>query len=570
MPIAFAAALAKDDGAAAACDEAIVRTIGRGYTGMLHGLDAIVTMPFGAHAQWASMACAGWLGVVTFMLARRFVRGLAPRTRGAQPREPRLGDQSWLGLTIALAGAALATLTFPAQREATLAFGSALGAVLVLAPIVLASSGAAQGVVFAALGLAITYDAPVACAAAASVGALVLLRVWRPRALAATWLLTGLVPVVWMVWRRSVSPESSLDAAALAGLLGEGALRVPRSAALAIARTELGVVALSFSAIGAVTLLRSRLARPLAGAALVVVVCGAVSTVIGAPAGPVRYGSTLLAALAAASAFAACGMMTLASAVARAKVPFARASATMIVLLELAIPVRVADDTSLAEAKLPHDATRRWNAWVFGDLPHGAVLLVPSAHVLLRARSAAAVGALRPDVIVVPTFGFGSRRTSRELGREPLLGPIVRDLALYGAPEELSLSQLAAVRPVLVSFDIRWDKLFARHLVEHGAFDRYFVEPRGAIERLKSFTPIDEPTMRLFASDPPLFDATHDMLRARAAAATATGEREYADAAIAELRRIAPSDRIAIELARRAASARGAVEVRDLANRSFD
>ncbi len=560
MPIAFAAALAKDDGATAACDEAIVRTIGRSYTGVLHGLDAIVTMPFGARAQWASMACAGWLGVVTFMLAGRLVRDLAPRTRGA----------SWLGLTLALAGAALATLTLPAQREATLAFGNVLGTVLALAPIVLASSGAPQGGVFAAMGFAITYDAPVACAAAASMGALVLLRAWRPRALAATWLLVGLVPVMWMVWRRSVAPESSLDAAALAGLLGEGARGVPRTVALAIARTELGVVALAFAAIGAVTSLRSRLSRPLASAALVVVVCGAISPMIGAPAGPVRYGSTLLAALAAASAFVACGMMALASAVARAKVPFARASATMIVLLELAVPVRVADDTSLAEAKLPHDATRRWNAWVFGDLPRDAVLLVPSAHVLLRVRSAAAVGALRSDVIVVPTFSLGSRTASRELGREPLLGPIVRDSALYGAPEELSLSQLAAVRPVLVFFDIRWDKLFARHLVEHGAFDCYFVEPRGAIERLRSFTPIDELTMRLFAADPPLCDATHDMLRARAVGATATGEREYADAAIAELRRIAPSDRIAIELARRAASARGAVEVRDLANRSFD
>ena len=560
MPIAFAAAFARDDGAVAACDEAIVRTMGRGYTGMLHGLDAIVALPFGVHVQWASMACAGALGIMTFVLARRLGRDLTPKT----------DDAPWLRLVIAFAGSVLVTLTFPVQREATLAFGSVLGAVLALAPVVLASSGAPQAAVFAAIGLAISYDAPVAGAAVLSMGALVVTRAWRPRALAAAWTLVGLAPVAWMLWRRSVAPESSLDVTPFAGWLGEGARTVPRTAALLIARSELGLVGLLFGAIGVVVSLRSRLARPLASAALALVACGVVAPMLGAPAGAVRYGASLISALAATSAFVACGMTVLVVTVAAAKVPFARASATMLVLLELAVPVRVADDTSLAEARLPRDATRRWNAWVFGDLPHDAVLLVPSPRVLLRARSAAVVGALRTDVIVVPTFGLGSRRASRELAREPLLGPIVRDLALYGAPEELSLSQLAATHPVLVAFDIRWDKLFARHLVEHGAFDRYFVEPRGAIERLKSFTRLDEPTMHLFASDPPLLDATHDMLRTRAVAATATGEREYSEAAIAELRRIAPGDRIAAELARRASAAHGAVEVRDLANRSFD
>ena len=62
-------------------------------------------------------------------------------------------------------------------------------------------------------------------------------------------------------------------------------------------------------------------------------------------------------------------------------------------------------------------------------------------------------------------------RDRRDIAREPLVAPLVRDLALYGAPEELSLSQLAATRPLLVAFDPRWDKRFARHLVPQGAFD---------------------------------------------------------------------------------------------------
>jgi len=251
---------------------------------------------------------------------------------------------------------------------------------------------------------------------------------------------------------------------------------------------------------------------------------------------------------------AACGMAWVVSFVAKAKVPFAKASAAMIVLLELAIPVRVADDTSLAMARAGSDATAKWNARTFADLPHDAVLLLPSARLFLRARAAAAMGAVRPDVIVLPTFGLGSRAMSHELTREALLGPVVRDLALYGAPEEFSLSQLAATRPLFVAFDARWDKLFARHLVPRQAFDRYFVEPRGGIERLKAFTPLDEPTMHDFAASLPLADATRDLLSARAVAATATGEREYADAAIAELGRIAPNDSLVAELTKRASA----------------
>jgi hypothetical protein len=631
MPIAFAVAFARDDGRWAACDEAIVRTLGHGYTGLLRGLDALITAPFGARVQWASMACAGGLGVMTFAMGQRLVRELGSK---------------WLGLVIALAGAALATLTLPVQREATLAFGNVLGAVLVLLPVVLASSGVARAGVFAALGLALTYDLPVAITATLSLCALLAIapearlradtpkglrpearlradtpkglgpearlradtpkglrpearlradtpkglrpearlradtpkglrpearssivpRPWRAHPLAMAWMLVGLLPVAWMAWRRTVAPEAALEVAPFAGLLGESTHSVSHTA-LAIARSELGIVALGFAAIGVASSLRSRVSRPLSGALCVVVVCGALAP---APSGPLRYSSTLLAGLAATSTLAACGMAAVAAFVAKAKIPFARASATMIVLLELAIPVRVADDTSLAEAKLPRDPTTAWNAWVFGELPRGALLLVPTARLLLRARSAAAVGALRDDVIVVPTFGLGSRATSRALGREPLLGPVVRDLALYGAPEELSLSQLAATRPVLVAFDMRWDKLFARHLVPHGAFDRYFVEPRGAIERLKAFASIDEPAMRIFAVNAPLADATRDLFRARAVAATAAGEREYADAAVTELQRVAPNDRLATELKRRGSAPHGTVDVRDLANRSWD
>src|SRR6185437_11707071 len=186
-------------------------------------------------------------------------------------------------------------------------------------------------------------------------------------------------PIAWMLWRREAAPEASLQVALFSGAIGEGAGGA-RWAALGIARAELGVVALAAAALGLVLALRNRVSRPLAAGLLAIVGVGVAATAAGAPAGPVRFGGALVAALAATAILAARGMGAVVAWVASARVPFARASATMIVLLELAIPVRVADDASLAVAKVRSEATSSWNARVFGDLPHGAVVLLPNAR----------------------------------------------------------------------------------------------------------------------------------------------------------------------------------------------
>ena len=534
IPLAFAAVRARRGvGLDAACDEGVVRVVGRGYTGALHGLDALLGAPLalaepgGARAAWASVACAIVLAVATYVLARRLLR---PSVHGA------------LGVVLAVVAAALATLTFPAQRESLLVGGSALGALLAIAPVVLVSEGAPSALVAAALGLAASWDLPVFAAAVAGAGAIAIATGKKPVWRASPWALVGLAPIAWMLWRREAAPSASIDVGIFSGALGEGARAATRGAALAVARKELGIVALATAACGLVLAARSRVTRPLAAGLFAVALVGAGACALGAPAGPVRFGGALLAALAATSALAATGMGFVAAAVQNAKIPFARASAAMIVMLEIAVPVSVADDAALAAAKVPSETTAQWNARVFGDLPRDAVLFVSSPRLLLRARAAAATGALRPDVIVIATTGMGARATSHAIAREPLVAPLVRDLALYGAPEEFSLSQLAAARPVLVSFDPRWDKRFARHLLPEGAFDRYFVEPRGAAERVRTLAAdtIDESTMQALAQNPPLRDATREVLRARALAADATGEREYAAAATAELRRIDP------------------------------
>jgi len=524
LPVAVAGA---GDGIDASADEGVVRVVGHGYTGVFRGLDAIVAMPFsflgGEHARWATLGAAAMLGLATFVVARRLGRALAPGV---------------LSLALAIVAAALATVTLPAQREAALVSGNVLGAGLVMTPLALVAARAPNAVVAGALGLAASHDVPVASTACLAIAVFVLLARKRPAWTDALPLAIFAAPIVWMLWRRVAAPDASLDVALFASPLGEGARTVAKNAAVTIARNELGVVALAFAAGGTIALIRSKITRPLAASLIVIAVAGAAFPSLGAPAGPVRFGPTLLAGLAAVSILAAAGMAAVVALVANAKVPLARASATMIVLLEIAVPVRVLDDAQLALAKAPKDTTAKWNASVFGDLPKGAVVLVPNARLLLRARAAAATGALHADAIVLPTWGLGARATGREIAREPLLAPLVRDLALYGAPEEFSLSQLASARPLLVAFDAQWNKRFARHLVPQGAFDRYFVEPRGAPERMKALSTIAEPTMASLRASPALADATRDLLQARKSAATATGEREYTAAATAELERL--------------------------------
>ena len=511
------------DGIDAAADEGGVRVVGRGYTGIFRGLDALVALPWGAHARWATLGAAALLGLATFIVARRLGRALAP---GA------------LSLALAVVAAALATLTLPAQREAALVAGNVLGALLVVGPIALVAKRAPNAVVAGVLGLAASYDVPVAVTSCLAIATFALFARKRAAWTDALPLLVFAAPVVWMLWRRAAAPDASLEVGLFASLLGEGARSVAKNAAMVIARGELGVVALAFAAGGAVALVRSKITRPIAASLIVIAAAGAAFPAFGAPAGPVRFGGTLLAGLAATSVLAAAGMAAVVALVANARVPLARASAAMIVLLEIAVPVRVFDDAQLALAKAPKDTTAKWQRAVFGDLPKGAVLLVPNARLLLRARAAAATGALQADTIVLPTWGLGARATGREIAREPLLAPLVRDLALYGAPEEFSLSQLAAARPLLVAFDARWDKRFARHLVPQGAFDRYFVEPRGANERMKALPTIAEEAMVSLRAAPALADATRDLLQARKSAAMATGERDYIAAATAELGRL--------------------------------
>jgi hypothetical protein len=345
--------------------------------------------------------------------------------------------------------------------------------------------------------------------------------------------------------------------------------RRPHATVSAFATGEIGVVLLLAAGAGAMLAALLPAARRALASLVGVVVVGAASIALGAPATTSHVGASVLAGIVAVHVLAAVALAAAVLAVARAPVPFAQASAALVVVLELVLPVRAADETSgRREARAPR-AEATWDEIAWGSAPPASVVLVPDRATMRRVAAARATGSMRGDLLVIPAFDLDARQALRALAAEPKLAPLYRDVALGAPPEELSLSKLAAERPLLASFDPRWDRSLARHLVPLGLSSRLEPEPRGASDRaraLEAFAPSKERLVRvaLPKREPDLAAATATLLRARAIAMAACGDRDVLSHALDDLRPFAPDDPTATALVRRMVTSKGAIEVKDL------
>ncbi|HVJ88235.1 MAG TPA: hypothetical protein VM580_00425, partial [Labilithrix sp.] len=333
--------------------------------------------------------------------------------------------------------------------------------------------------------------------------------------------------------------------------------------------SEVGKLLLAVCAGGAVLSLVSAESRKSALPLVLVASFAALAMSFHVPLGPSRYAPAVLAGLVCAFVLGAPMLGAIVLAVARARVPFAEANAALVVVLELVLPVRSVDETATRrDSRLAHAATI-WNDIAWGAAPPASVLLVSDRGTMRRIASARAVGQMRADLVVVPAYDVLGREGQRALVTEPKLAPLYRDLALGASPEELSLSQLGGERPVLATFDPKWDRALSRHLVPLGLTSRFASEPRGASERkkaLEAFVPAKE---RLLAAtvakqDPELAAATTTLLRARAIGMAATGERDILARALDDLRAFSPDDPVGLTLVRRVVTTKGPIDVRDL------
>ena len=554
----------------AAHDEAMIRAVGLGWTGAWRALDApwyalFSWVPLGTRAMRAALATAlacGGGGACVFLLAR----ALAFRTAG--PKR--------MGIVAAAIASLAATLSPAWQIEAMASAGSCLGAVLALLPLAVAvtwrGETSARTVTTALLtGLAVSYEPLVGLAAVSSLVAWdVLRREAGARASrgtlarAAGAFVVGCAPLGVALARRGapLSTGASLFAL-LAGERGESVAGMP----IALAREDMGVMSCVAVVAGTVIAVLAPSARPLALSLLKIVALGVVAMLCGAPAGPSRYGAPVLAAVGAAYAIAAVALQAIVRVVDEARVPFAHASAAMILVLEMALPARAADDSSARAEARASTLTGVWDDAAFASFPAGAALLVASPRVETRLDAARAAGEMRADVAVVPLFDLAGRGALRELARDAKLEPLWHDAALVGPPQEWSLSSLASWRPLVAPYDPTWDRALARHFVPLGLFARFEPEPRGASDRrraLDEFTPARDALSPTIDTDLELRALTAMLLRSRAITLAATSERDIVGRALEDLRPFSPRDPVAVEIVRRMTATRGAIDVKDL------
>lgn len=570
-------------------DDGVVRAVGLGWTGLGAGLDrlaaaVLVVLPLGTRALRASIASALLTGACAWAcadLASRFAEAaLAPLL----PRSPRL---------VAATGAvaALSAVLGPAfQREASAPGGALVGCLVALLALreatrPLVEERARPPASALLLGLAATVDVTV-------LAATLLLFAPHARALwrslrdekgaaihAGVALVVGASPLLTALAARARVPEIALETPLLAGLVPDrlGSRGLPVLAAFLTSHVGVAmIVSAGLAAVVVAMALRGSAQKAAAARALldaqlalaaVILVGFACLVWFGTPSN--RTSAVVLAASAALHAQAATALAGVALAIARAPVPFAQASAALVVVLELVLPVRSADETLAAREVLPRGATAAWTANAFDGVPPAGVLLVSDRALARRLAAARATGEMRGDVLVVSTNDARSRLSARALLLEPKLAPLFRDLALGSPPEELSLTQIAGARPVLLSFERAWDRALARHLVPVGLFARFDAEPRGAVDRKRAeglAAPVRDRLVRAVVArrDEDLVTLTASLLRARALGVAATGDRDLLSRALDELHAFAPRDPVATQLVRRMVTSKGPIEVRDL------
>jgi hypothetical protein len=537
-------------------------------------LDAVVAsvfaaLPLGTRAARAGLGEAvvvAAAGAALYVLARRLASGCADA--------PRLG-----ALTAAIA--TLAALCAPAwQLEGAAVAGSATGALLVLLPLAVLSRAQEIGAprrwrtAALALGLALGYEPLVGACALAGCLALAVVGGSARRAAAHAWrtdarvlaacLLAGLAPFLVAAARTRAAglPLWASLADRWAGERGASHAGPPG----VFLRAELGVVLGALAVGGAVLAALVPRARALGAALLAVVVVGFASGWAGAPLGPTRFGAPVLAATGAACAFAGVAMQAIVRAIADAKLPLARASAAMVLVLELAIPVDSADEALLRTLPRASGAAALWDDLAWGELPARTVVLVTDARLGRRAAAAQATGALRGDLAVIPARTRGAA-ASRVLSRDAALVPLWRDLELAGSPSEASLSSLASVRPLAMAFEPRWGRALGRHLVPVALLDRFEPEPRGASDRKRAldvFAPKRERLARAAKQDPELAEASAYLLRARALDVASSGDRDLVGRAVDDLHAFAPDDPVGTAIVARVVLGKAGSRVEDL------
>lgn len=549
-------------------DLPVVRSLGlvpSGTEGLLStALTQLLTlMPIGGR-----LLRAGWVSALGLALASAVAYRLIERALALSMATPRLSP------LLALAATLTAVLAPGWQLEGTLAGGITLGVALALTGIWIAVGVQARWATLA-LGTVMAATAIESHAAALALGVALLtrallLRRWPKTHVAVEWSVGFVAPLVpWVLYLtlRPLSPNVELN---LAGGIGTSSLMnvdaaAERTTALAAWLADAGLLPCALGLFGLVLALSRKPVRALGApfAALFAVDLGFPASKVGLLASdtlaPVRLLS--LIAIAGASALA---VQAVATYMRRAKLPFAEPASALLVVFHFTLAFAAVEDSAYAADRREQVAADAWTDEALASLPPSSLLLVRSEALAYRLWAAQIARGARTDLVVIPEPLLERGNVATLLLRqEPALAPLVREMALSGAPTEFSLASLSDARPLFVEIDPSWPKRLREHLAPRAFFPRFSAHPLGRSDRAQSLKEGDEGWQRALrvATKPAARDAAtlavmQSELRDRAQLLVEAGDREAAELAVQALRGIDARDTVAAELGARLLAAR--------------
>ena len=511
---------------------------------------------------------AGWVSALGLAVAAAVAYRLIQRALTLSLPTPHLSP------LLALAATMTAVLAPSWQLEGTLAGGITLGVALALTAIWVAVGVQTRWSTLA-LGALMASTAVESHAAALALGVallsrLLLVRRW-PKPHVAIELLLGLaaplVPWALFLVLRPMSPNVDLD---LSGGIGTSSLMsvdaaAERTTALSAWLGDAGLLPCLLGLFGLVLAVFRKSVRAFGApfAALFAVDLGFPSSRIGILASdtlaPVRLLS--LIAIAGASALA---VQAAATYMRRARVPFAEPASALLVVFHFTLAFAAVEDSAYAADRRDQVAADSWTDEALDALPPSSLLLVRSEALAYRLWAAQIARGARTDLVVIPEPLLERGNVAQLLLRqEPALAPLVREMALSGAPTEFSLSSLSDARPLFVEIDARWPKRLRDHLAPRAFFLRFSAHPLGRSDRAQSLKENDDGWQRALsvATKPGARDAAtlavmQSELRDRAQLLVDAGDRDAAELAVQSLFAIDPHDSLAATLTARLTAAR--------------
>jgi hypothetical protein len=583
-----------------------VRDLGLVAVGVSGGPSTVLTqtlslLPLGSHAFRASLGSALALAVASWLLYRLCLRtllttqsrpvlagvlsGVAALTASLSPtwqREATVGGGAMLAVCLTLATLwVTSTLTPAATRAASVPHTK------VRLPDISFRAVTLQWIALGALaGAAFAESPPVAVAALAGAGAMVVAERSRPVSLRSRFLVAELPPRLTLVMSacvfaavamlllapallRPAAPRSWAD---LGLALSATSLSAPdvastRTTALAAWSREIGLLSLGIAAFGVVSSLARPAVRSLVAPLIVLVV---LDTLLPARAAGVLSTDPLTSlralAVAAIAMGSALGVFTTVDLLLQLRLPLARSGAVLIVMFHLTLVALTSEEAAYVANRHEQFGAEEWADSALGRLEPNSAILVQSPAVAWRLWAARLTRGERPDVLVIPVGLLDRGRIAANLlNTEREIEPLLRDFALTGVPSEFALSKLADVRPLHVELDRSWSKRLIAHLTVDGLWLEFAPQPLGQSDRKRSTSLSMVPIRRIIATigaptvpDSSTSSVVSESLRAQAAVLSLLGEYDASQGLLDRIAELSLGDPLATGASLRHGIARAA------------